>query len=726
MIIENRFYRLELASRTGAIQSLEHKNGKQFICTSEVKELFSLFVLENGEKRVLSSSIHDGFSVQENEREYLLFYKNVGGEDIDVEVILRAPYDSPFTYWKMRVQNRSGLHLDKIDFPKIVVKNDLIATGGKGLIFTPMMEGAVIEDVTIRDRTYMQYKDTGYPACGWEGIYPGATPIQFMAYYDDMGGLYFAAHDPFYNPKVVEFHQQGEGIQLELQLFTGGGDTSEFSYEYETVLGVFDGDWYDAAEIYRNFVESSGMITMPKFKDNASVPEWLRKSPIVTVYPVRGEVDSHFEETTEYYPYTKATNYVIELGKELDSVMMPLLMHWEGTAPWAPPYVWPPYGDFQNFNQYIEELHENGHYFGVYCSGIAWTQTSKLVAEYSREADYKRDGIEKIVVKGPQGQLEWSNVCGAVGFRYDMCPACEQTKEIAVTELEKIVANCDVDYVQFFDQNLGGGAYACYATDHGHGYGPGKWKNEAMLELTDRMYSVIEKCGKKNKVLIGCEGNAAEPFIQNFFFNDSRHNINYWFGNPVPAYNYLFHEYVNNFMGNQNSSYPVTDFEKYPENIYFRYAHAFVQGDVLTIVLKDKGKIHWDWCTPWNVPEVNQEEIKSFIKTMNDWRKNEGKDALQFGRMIKPLPVICGQYIEEIKYGGEHHYSSIETACYLTESGKKKQFFVNFLSIEQTIEVILNGDAFLIEDAYLNNKIKVSGDKILISLPPHSIKMLEF
>ena len=103
-----------------------------------------------------------------------------------------------------------------------------------------------------------------------------------------------------------------------------------------------------------------------------------------------------------------------------------------------------------------------------------------------------------------------------------MCPACEKTKQIATTEFEKIVANCEVDYVQFFDQNLGGGAYSCYIKSHGHSFGSGKWKNDAMIALTDRMLDVLDKHDKKNKVLIGCEANAAEPFINRFIFKSGQ------------------------------------------------------------------------------------------------------------------------------------------------------------------------------------------------------------
>ena len=197
---------------------------------------------------------------------------------------------------------------------------------------------------------------------------------------------------------------------------------------------------------------------------------------------------------------------------------MPLLMHWEGTAPWAPPYVWPPYGDFDNFTKYLDELHANGDYLGLYCSGISWTQRSLLVPSYNKEEEFERENWKDAILVEPDqtSDFTWK----AIRYSYELCPACEKTRNVAVKEFEKIVSGCDVDYVQFFDQNVGGNTYACYGKNHGHCFGPGKWRNEAMLKIGDAMHEVLRKYGKEDKVLIGCEGNAAEPFVNHFIFRN--------------------------------------------------------------------------------------------------------------------------------------------------------------------------------------------------------------
>ena len=269
-----------------------------------------------------------------------------------------------------------------------------------------------------------------------------------------------------------------------------------------------------------------------------------------------------------------------------------------------------------------------------------------------------------------------------------MCSACDETRDIVKQEIEKIIDGLDVDYIQFFDQYLGGGAFKCYSNSHGHEAAPGKW----MYDSNEKMYNEIaQMLREKNKghVVIGCEGAAAESNFQHLQFNDLRYNINYLYGKPAPAYNYVFHEYAMNFMGNQNTSYHTIDFKKFPDNIFYRFAYSFVQGDVLTVVLKEDGKIHWDWCTPWDEVEVNQKEITSFIEMLNSLRQTHLKDILRFWKMAKPISFECGEYVEEIKYGGKHCYPSVITSAF-EQNQTFVQLFVNYLPYAQEIKISPN------------------------------------
>lgn len=152
------------------------------------------------------------------------------------------------------------------------------------------------------------------------------------------------------------------------------------------------------------------------------------------------------------------------------------------------------------------------------------------------------------------------------------------------------IANSGCDYIQYFDQNLGGTSYFCYAKDHGHPPAPGKWQEEAMIKIFKKLLELDSV--KDRKVLIGCEGAAAEPYMPYLSFNDLRFFINYSFGCPVPLYSYIYHEYVNNFMGNQCLVTDVINTDKSPLNLNQRIAYSFCAGDMLAVALSDGGQIH--------------------------------------------------------------------------------------------------------------------------------------
>ncbi len=93
------------------------------------------------------------------------------------------------------------------------------------------------------------------------------------------------------------------------------------------------------------------------------------------------------------------------------------------------------------------------------------------------------------------------------------------------------------------------------------------------------------------------------------------------------------------------------------------------------------GKLHWDWGTPWEAKPVDHEAYAAFVKELNGWRKESLHDALQYGRMVKPLDISCGVYTvptyelyypafkEQGKsyYGNNRSYSSIITNAYEVE-----------------------------------------------------------
>ena len=694
---ENGFYKLMLNGKTGSIESIE-KNGKNLINSFESEgPLFSIRfrdALQKGEIHEFNALQAQDCKIDSKEDLITLIYSQFKNVDLKVVVTVSMSKDSPFMHWNLSVDNNTPFTIDHIDFPNVVVNNDLKATGGTGRIFWPAQEGCLIEDVRIREESAgLKFKPIEYPQLGWGGLYPSSVQMQFMAYYNAIGGLYLAAHDEQCNPKGIEFHRtSGNGIKMDFRLFAGGAGKGIYKMPYDMVIGVFDGDWYDAAAIYRDWREISKMPMPPKIKDNEMLPDWYFESPVVVTYPVRGHKDMGDQTPNELYPYTNALKIIDKYNKVFNSKIMALLMHWEGSAPWAPPYVWPPYGGEKIYQKFVNGLHEKGNLAGLYASGIGYTLRSNTDTTYNMYKEYEEKHLEKVMKVAPDGTLANNGVCAgpnAQRLGYDMCPANDFVKDVVLDQIAKIV-NSRTDYIQYFDQNLGGGCYACYGTDHGHAYGPGLWQNVAMHNIFKGFHPILEKAGYKP--IVGCEAAASEANLPYLFFNDARATINLFAGTPVPAYAFVNHEYVNNFMGNQNGVSSAIDLKKSPMNFLQRLAYAFCAGDMLTVILRGNGDMIWDWGTLWETETPNQETIIQLVHNLNSWRTGAGKDFLVTGRMLKPLPFEGAINVPMItKPGGRNiNFPSVFTSNWQFGNNSKAQIFVNYLSNEQEITINLS------------------------------------
>ncbi|GHU98444.1 hypothetical protein FACS1894211_02180 [Clostridia bacterium] len=689
MLLTSETITIDICERTGRILSL--RDGRTEFIAENAYPLLSVQLMRDDGSRLLIASDRAVCSLRRTKNTIKADFKRLGGQAVDATVKFDAR--GGFIRISAAVRNRTGFAVEWLAWPATVFENRLAARGGDFKILSPIFEGAEIGNPMLREKVGLPYLQVDYPMRGWDGLYPASTAFQFTAYYNDKCGVYFGAHDPNMNMKTIDTREAPEGVKIEHLFLPGAADNAEIA-SYEIVLGTFAGGWYTAAEIYRAFAERCGLIKMPPVRENPLIPDWVHESPVVLIYPVRGAKDTGAganEPNPEYFPYTNALPYIESLAKKLDSKILVLLCHWEGTAPWAPPFVWPPYGGKENFTEFCAALHKAGHLLGVYGSGSGWTQKSILDPAYNMERYFEEHRLKDAMCIHPDQSLPYAYICnGNIRWGYDMCTYTRPAREIVKGEIERLVAESEVDYIQYFDQNLGGMPSICYGMSHGHPRTPGKWQIEAQRTLLQECNEVIERAGKKGKVVLGCEGGASEPFIGELVFNDGRNYGAYQFGVPAAAYAYLFHHYQSNFMGNQNTTYGYLDVGRYPENIFWRTASGFANGDLMTVVWRERGRLHWDWSSPWDLPQVDQEGYAAFVKLLNDWRKGAAREELLYGKMTRPYRTDCEQIEVEYKSGVVNKIPSLNTSAWRS-GGWYSQLIVNWRDTEQKTRVHAGG-----------------------------------
>ena len=583
---------------------------------------------------------------------------------------------------RMDVKNKTSDLIEWVQPFGFALPGKLRDEGGVGEIVYPYNEGCLVTDLRKRSESWLRHAEPEYPSQGKYSVFPNMVSSQFIGYLINGIGVYLGMHDRERTVKQIDFTCENGSLLLLLRTFCDVDFAQDYTMPFDLNMVLFKGDCYDCTEIYRKWFYRHLPEGLYKI-DDERLPEWYDDSPIVVTYPVRGKHDiDEITPNPALYPYTNALPILSELSEETGARIMALLMHWEGTAPWAPPYVWPPFGGEKRFKEFVDGAHRKGFLVGVYCSGLGWTQRSKLL-DYSRTEEFEKDNLKEIMCTDTDGTMR-SVTCTYQREGYDLCPSSQRCRDLLTSEFNKIVAS-GIDYIQVLDQNHGGNAYFCYSRNHGHTPAPGKWQIAAVNEMLTGIYG-------RRHVLLGCETAAAEPFLSTLKFSDNRWNLNEYIGRSVPLYSYLYHEFVNNFMGNQIGT--MLSDEVY--NYTYRAAYSFLAGDMITLVLGYDGHPVSSWGK--DKKRLDKGIVYPFLKELTNWRTGAGKDFLHKGKMLKPQHVLCGKN-RFVRYdGSEFWVDQVLTAAYRFK-GKRVQFLVNYniapVSVSFEKEVLLYTDARL-------------------------------
>ncbi|MBR2043047.1 MAG: hypothetical protein IJ946_01770, partial [Clostridia bacterium] len=703
-------------SENGSITSLIYNN-KEFVGT--ILPLFGFMLRKGTVAERYTSNDGDAEIIKKDNCLSIdyTFKKPSISFKVDIEFGDRIEFSLSFV-------NNTGMYVEWVDYPQLAFKDDLVKRGGSGKLLMNINEGAIYDDFQTKERVYSsRYKELEYPSKGLYAMFPAVVESQFLAYYDDTAGIYVCAEDTERSIKGIDFAPEiNDTIKIQFRLYPGiEPKNNEFTFSFKMVFDFFKGDWHDAAELYRRWFENNLPKNLEKIKNSNAIPEWYTDSPLVVAYPVQGIHDMDEAKPNRLFPYNNALPYLDEIAEETKSRILTALMHWESTAPWAPPYVWPPLGGEEMFKDFCSELHKRNHLLGVYCSGISYTVHSNI-NDYSCEKEIEENGLIEYMCAPPDGGAPISDICQAQRLSYDMCISQEFTKTVLVEEAKKI-ASSGLDYIQIFDQNHGGTPYFCYSEKHGHPAVPGKWMVEHNVKLLNALKEAVG-----DKVLLGCESASAEAYTPYLRLSDNRFNLNYSSGIPVPLYGYIYHEYLFNFSGNSVCSLFFIDSEKSPDCYLLRLAHSFIAGDLLTIVINQDGEIMWSWGQREFNTLPDRNAILSFIKSATAYKRGIGKKFLSYAKMIKPQKVFCESvemYGQNLKYANK--YPAVLTSAWVTDQGEKAQFFAAYRKQNELCRVDLSGIkcAKLIDE---NGDIlnTFTGDIAEFTVPKCSVRMLAF
>ncbi|MBI2195190.1 MAG: hypothetical protein HYU36_24690 [Planctomycetes bacterium] len=558
---------------------------------------------------------------------------------LEVSVSVRLVRDSALSIWNMSVRQLDrDTALHQLTCP---VVSGLAKVGepapGEALAVPIHGEGYLFKNpFPVRDRLPLcsgagpEAADVGVGRV--RGRYPGSLSLQMYAFYNDEAGLYFAAHDAGQHVKELEmgpWPSCGPSPVLALSHFPGESPGQEVRIAYDCIVGVFRGDWFDAARLYKDWAVRQWWCERKLW--DRDIPEWLRRG-IGGVFQMS---NYHIPKLDLNHSMAQIADTVNALSREAGVPLLGLVFNWERGGAWTgPDGFFPPREGEGAFRNAMARLKEAGNLGFVYITGGCWYLRNTYDPPFDSWTRFDREARPH-ATRQADGEI-------AVGRWYPgwectrLCPQSEYTKELTTSLFRQCLGlGCTVVQIDNFPCS---GADACYDPSHGHAAGFGPWWSVAW----GRILSEVRRQAKSRNpdCALTTEG-ICENFIPWVDLYDHRAGNMEYFGHyhrglpmggeTIPLFNAVYHEYI----GCYTAAYPESN---RPEVLYWTrcLGKSLVQG-----ALPTGGRYFPD------PPHHNPVTIGFYRKIV----RAAGRECwpyLMFGEMLRPpeidVPEIVAQY----------------------------------------------------------------------------------
>jgi len=634
---------------------------------------------ENREYRQVSSRSAAAVRLTEGPsgdgRELRMEFERLGGLELNVTVSVLASASDSASRWRCRLSNGAGLRVVDIQYPFIVASCAEEAALLQPAGFGELIEGPALESLRSDEPRRWQL----IPENGNSPHYPGRSFAQFLALCGPQAGVYMACEDTEGNVKLLQGLRREAGLRLGVAHVGDWPVAGERQLEYPVVVRSFSGDWYDAADIYRDWSLQQKWAT--SLSQRADVPQWLLESPPHITIRLQGYVDAGPAPAIEQFlPYEKCIPLLEGIAQGLDSPLVAVLMSWERGGPWVYPDCFPPVGGDESMARFTQMARQRGWHVGSFCNGTRWVMKHLFNGYDGAEYFEQRDGAQSVCVKH-DGELWGEGWDASWRPSYICCMAQQLTRDIAVEFVDRLIG-WGMESIQYFDQNCSAATFPCFSDQHGHPPIPGKWMAEAMERMIADFRRLAEDAGEAG-VIQSTENPCNEYCLQLFQQCDVRVSPpSCGVGSFVPVYHYLFHECQ--IMHGMMSTGPE------PFSIPVRTAWNGVLGEVAGAVMAGDGSLinretfNWE---SWEPKVGSQQDALAMIRAVTGMRKGPGREFLVYGRMQRPATVEGVETLQWEHGGRQHAVPAVAHAAWQAPDGRHGVVLANWTTQERIVRV---------------------------------------
>lgn len=386
---------------------------------------------------------------------------------------------------------------------------------------------------TVHDTSREDFRQTeNYPSYG--------VAMEYFCIYDvkTKRGIYYGLHDPApaYKKLFVEHKKGSEYMTVASKYPMTDIDVPRNSQSLagRLVWQIYDGDWYDAALLYRNFVTKEAAWMPQNIKDGCreDIPDWFLKNS--HWWRIRMKEDDGVVDT------------LFEAQKILGVPSCVHLYDWHKN-PYDNDY--PHYFPVKDaMPTVVRRLQEQGLKVMPYINGRLWDTRDRGLDDW-QWSTVAKPGCTKDRHGEPFIETYSSKESDGSSVRLSiMCPTTAVWQEKVRENVEKLLHDYDVDGV-YIDQIGAAAPYLCEDRNHAHRPGGGVWWCEHYRNLLDHVSRVTPQ-----RKIITTECNA-DPYTR------SLDGFLTWLwvrDNEVPAYPAVYAGLVSMF-GRHYDSLPMDE-----------------------------------------------------------------------------------------------------------------------------------------------------------------------
>lgn len=367
-------------------------------------------------------------------------------------------------------------------FPHLNIKAD-----GNDTFFYPTYSGRLTENPGAGiDYFNDPNEENGFD--NGQGIYPRGwgTTMQYFSYYNDIYGLYFGFHDPDASLKIFGITDQDGGVRVQCTNPVADKtiNNNDWQMPGHFQLDLYNGDWYDAALLYKEWVSTSA-----NYWPNESAERTLRQHEIgniglwvtnyIAVDGTPAQNQGYMETAISFYDFPIGWHIYEWNANQMDHFF---------------PNYFPATSGLGDMMSNIQD--NNDAYVMPYINGRIWD--TGLDESGNPGADsgdteaatyFNNEGLADAVKNTDLSYRQESGAFG--GNRWaTMCPTQTNWQSILVNATDELTNTLNASSV-YIDMIAASPQSECFDPTHGHTLGGGSYWRDGYIDMLQDMHNAM-------------------------------------------------------------------------------------------------------------------------------------------------------------------------------------------------------------------------------------------